>query len=98
MEDRVCKVVYKLPHFVATLKAKAKRVVDLKPNRVRNPVFVTIFNGQHQRYFRQPKFNVEDRVRVSKVVYFSGNVINHCLQRNLLKLLLLLAKNLQRAK
>ena len=66
MEDTGYKHVHKLTHFVTTLNSRRNCSIDLIPKNVKNSDFSSILYSKPLRKFREPKFKVGDRARISK--------------------------------
>ena len=66
MEDYGYKYIHKLPQFIATMKSRNNRSIDMKPNHVKNSDFMSILYSKPLREYKKPKFGIGDRVRVSK--------------------------------
>ena len=66
MEDNGYKYFHKLTHFVTTLNSRRNCSTDLIPKNVKNSDFLSILYSKPLREFRKPKFEIGDRVRVSK--------------------------------
>ena len=67
MEDHGYKYIHKLPQFVTTLNSRLNRTVGIEPNKVQNSDFVSVFYGQPLNSFKQPRFTIGDKVRISKI-------------------------------
>ena len=66
MEDNRYKYIHKLSPFVTTLNSRRNCSIDLIPMNVKNSDFLSILYNKPPREFRKPKFEVGDRVRISK--------------------------------
>ena len=66
MEDNEYKYIHKLTHFVTTLNSRRNCSIHLIPMNVTNSDFLSILYSKQLRKFRKPKFETEDRVRISK--------------------------------
>ena len=66
MEDNGYKYSHKLTQFVTTLNSRRDCAVDLIPKNVKNSDFLSILYSKPLREFRKPKFNIGDRIRISK--------------------------------
>ena len=66
MEDNGYKYIHKSTQFVTTLNSRRNCSVDLIPKNVTNSDFLSILYSKLLREFREPKFKVGDRVRISK--------------------------------
>ena len=66
MEDNGYKYIHKLTQFVKTLISRRNCSIDLISKNVKNSDFLSILYSKPLREFRKPKFNVGDRVRISK--------------------------------
>ena len=66
MEDYGYKYIHILPQFIATMNSRNNRSIDMKPNRVRNSDFMSIFYNKPLRDYKKSKFGIGDRVRLSK--------------------------------
>ena len=66
MEDNGYKYIHKLTQFVATLNSRRNCSIDLIPKNVMNSDFLSILYGKPLRDLRKPKFQIGDRVRISK--------------------------------
>ena len=67
MEDHGYKYFHKLPQFVTKLNSRLNCTVGIKPKKVENSDFMSVFYGQPIREFKQPKFTVANKVRISKI-------------------------------
>ena len=67
MEDHGYKNIHKLPQFVTTLNSRTNRSVGIKPNKVENSDFIHVLYGQPLREFKQPRFTIGDKVRISQI-------------------------------
>ena len=66
MEENRDKYIHKLTQFVTTLNSRRNRSIDLIPKSVKNSDFLSILYSKPLREFREPKFKVGNRVRISK--------------------------------
>ena len=66
MEDYGYKYIHKLPQFTATMNSRNNRSIDMKPNHVKNFDFMSILYSKPLREYKKPKFEIGDRVRISK--------------------------------
>ena len=66
MEDFGYKYIHKLPQFITTLNSRRNSSIDMRPNTVKNCVFMTILYSKPLREFKKPTFEIGDRVRISK--------------------------------
>ena len=66
MEDNGYKYIHKLAHFATTLNSRRNCSIDLISKNVKNSDFLSIVYSKPLREFRQPKFKVGDKVRISK--------------------------------
>ena len=66
MEDNGYKYIHKLTQFVTTLNSRRNCSIDLIPMNVKNSDFLSILYSKPLQEFRKPKFEVGDRVRISK--------------------------------
>ena len=66
MEDYGYKYYHNIPQFIATMKSRNNRSIDMKPNHVKNSDFMPILYSKPLREHRKPKFGIRDRVRISK--------------------------------
>ena len=66
LEDNGYKYIHKLNQFVTSLKSRRNCSIDLIPKNIKNSDFLSILYSKPLRKFRKPKFNVGDRVRISK--------------------------------
>ena len=66
MEDNGYKYIHKLTQFVTTLNSRRNCSTDLIPKNVKNADFLSILDSKPLRKFRRPKFEIGDRVRISK--------------------------------
>ena len=66
MEDNGYQYVHKLTQFVTTLNARRNCSIDLIPKKVKNSDFLSILYSKPLREVRKPKFEIGDRVRISK--------------------------------
>ena len=72
MEDYGYKNIHKLPQFIATMNSRNNRSIDMKPNYVKNSDFRSILYSKLLREYKKPKFEIGDRVRISKYDFPSG--------------------------
>ena len=56
-----------LPQFASTLNSGRSRFLGIKPNIVNVSDFMSVLFGQPPRKLKQPKFKIDDLVRISKV-------------------------------
>ena len=66
MEVSGYKYIHKLPQFIETMNSRNNRSIDLKPNHVKNSDFMSILYSKPLRKYKNPKFGIGDRVRISK--------------------------------
>ena len=66
MEDSGCQYIHKLTQFVTTLISRRNCSVDLIPKNVEDSRLITILYSEPLREIRKPKFEIGDRVRISK--------------------------------
>ena len=66
MEDNGDKYIHKLTQFVTTLNSRRNCSIDFLPKNVKNSDFLSILYSKPLREFSKPKFEVGDRVRISK--------------------------------
>ena len=66
MEDNGYKYIHKLTQFVTTLNFRRLCSTDLIPKNLKNSDFLSILYSKPLRDFRKPKFEIGDRVRISK--------------------------------
>ena len=66
IEDNGYKYIHKLTQFVTTLNARRNCSVDLIPKKVKNSDFLSILYSKPIREVRKPKFEIGDKVRISK--------------------------------
>ena len=66
MEDNGYKYIHKLTQFVTTINSRRSCSIDMIPKNVKNSDFLSILYSKPLREFRKFKFNVGDRVRISK--------------------------------
>ena len=66
MEDNGYKYIDKLTPFVTTTNSRTKCSIDLIPKNVKYSDFLSILYSKPVRDFRKPKFEIGDRVRISK--------------------------------
>ena len=66
MEDNGYKYIHKLTQLVTTLNFQRNCSKDLIPKIVKNSDFLSILYGKPLREFRKPKFEIGDRVPISK--------------------------------
>ena len=67
MEDHGYKYIHKLPEFVTTSISRLIRSVGIEPKNVENSDFMSVLYGQPLREFKQPRFTIGDKVRISKI-------------------------------
>ena len=56
MEDYAYKYIQKLRQFIATMKSRNNRSIDMKPNHVKNSDFMSLPYSQPLREYKKPKF------------------------------------------
>ena len=66
MEENEHKYIHKSTQFVTTLTSRRKCSTDLIPKNVKNSNFFAILYSKPVREFRKPKFEIGDRIRISK--------------------------------
>ena len=66
MEDNGYKDIHRLTHFVTTTISRRNCSIDLIPKNVKNSDFLCILYSKPLRDYRKPKFEIRDRVRISK--------------------------------
>ena len=66
MEGNRCRVIHKVTQFVTTLNSRRNCSIDLIPKNVKNSDFLSFLYSKPLREFRKPKFNIGDRVSISK--------------------------------
>ena len=66
MEDNGYKFFHKLTQFVTTLSSRRHFSIDLIPKNVKISDFLSILYSKPLREFRKPKFEIGDRVGISK--------------------------------
>ena len=66
MEHNGFKYIHTLTQFVTALTSKRNCSIDLIPKNVNNSNFLSILCGKPLRESRKPKFEIGDRVRISK--------------------------------
>ena len=66
MEDNGYKYIHKVTQFVTTLNFRTNCSIDLIPKNVKNSDLLSILYSKPLRQFRKPKFEIGNRVRISK--------------------------------
>ena len=66
MEDNGYKYIHKLIQFVITLNSRKNFSIDLIPENVRKSDLLSILYNKPLREIREPKFQIGERVRMSK--------------------------------
>ena len=66
MEVNGYKYIHKLTQLVTTINSRKKCSVDLMPKNVKKSDFLSILYSKSLGDFRKPKFEIGDRVRISK--------------------------------
>ena len=66
MDDNGYKYTHKLTQFVTTLNSRRNCSTDLIPKNVKNSDILSILHSKPLREFRRPKFEIGDRIRISK--------------------------------
>ena len=66
MEGNEYKYIHEVTHFVTTLNSWRNCSIDLIPKKVKNSDFLSIQYSKPLREFGKPKFQIGDRVRISK--------------------------------
>ena len=66
MEDNGYKYIHNLTQFVTTINSRRNCSIDMIPKNVMVSKFLSILYSKPLREFGKPKFNVGDRVRISK--------------------------------
>ena len=65
MEDNGYKYIHELTKFVTALNSRKNCSIDLIPENVRNSDLLSILYSKPLRDFRNPKFKIGDRDRIS---------------------------------
>ena len=65
MEDYGYKYIHKLSQFITTLNSRRNKSIDMRPNTVKNCVFMSNLYSKPLREFKKPTFKIGDRVRIS---------------------------------
>ena len=66
LEDKGYKYFHKLTHIVTTLNFRRNCSIDLKPKNAKNSDILSILYSKELREHRKPRFEIADRVRISK--------------------------------
>ena len=66
MDDDGFKYLHKLSQFVTTMNSGKSCSIDLIPNIINNPDFLSILYCRPLREYRKPKFKIANRVRILK--------------------------------
>ena len=66
MEDNGYKYIHKLTPIVTTLTSRRNCSIDLIPKNVKSSDFLSILYSKPLRKFREPKFEIGDKIRISK--------------------------------
>ena len=66
MEDNGYKYFHQLTQFVTTINSRRNCSTDLIPKNVKNSDILSNLYSKPLREFRKPKFEIGDRVRISK--------------------------------
>ena len=66
MEDNGYNYFHKLTQFVTTLNSRKNCSIDLTPKNVKNSDFLSFLHTKPQGEFRETKFKIGDKVRISK--------------------------------
>ena len=66
MEDNGYKYFNKLTQFVTTLNSRRNCSIDLIPKNLKNSDILSFLYSKPLQEFRKPKFEIGDRVRISK--------------------------------
>ena len=56
----------KIPQLITTMKSRNNRSIDKQPNNFKNSDFMSILYSKPLRDYRKPKFEIGDRVHISK--------------------------------
>ena len=54
-------------HNLLTLTSRTNRTAGVKPNKANNFEFMSVFYGQPLTEFKQPKYKIGEKVRISKI-------------------------------
>ena len=65
MEKYGYKYIHKIPEIFATMNSRNNRSIDIKPNQVMNPDFMSILYSKPLRDYKKPNFGIGDRVSIS---------------------------------
>ena len=98
MEDNGHKYIHKKTQFVTTLIFRRFCLTDLIPKNVKNSDFLSILYSKPLREFRKPKFEIGDRVRISKFDLPFRNGYKPQFTKKFSKLLQFLPKSLQQTQ
>ena len=66
MEDNGYKYIHNMTKFVRTLNSRRKCSIDLMSKNLKNSDFLSTLYTKPLREFGKPKFEIGDRVRISK--------------------------------
>ena len=66
MEDNGYRFIHNLTQFVTTVISRRNFSIDLIPKIVKNSDFSSILYKKQLREFKKPKFEIGDRVHISK--------------------------------
>ena len=66
MEDNGYKYIHNLTQFVTTLNSRRNCSTDLIPKNVKKSDILSILYSKPKREFRRPKFEIGDKIRISK--------------------------------
>ena len=66
MVDFGYRYIHKLHQYITTLNSWRNSTIDIRPNTVKNSVFMSILYSKPLREYKRPTFKIGDRVRISK--------------------------------
>ena len=95
MEDNGYKYIHKLTQFVTTLNSRRNCSIDLIPKNVKKSDFCPFCTANNYEKLREPSLKLEIEFASRSMIYHSGRVISHSLQKRFSKLWQFLPKNLQ---
>ena len=81
MEDNGYKYTHKLTQFVTTLNSRRTCSIDLIPKNVKNSDFLSICTANHYENLENPSLKLETEFASLSMIYPSGGVISHSLQK-----------------
>ena len=95
MEDNGYKYIHRLTHFVTTPNSRGTCSIDLISKNLKKSVFCRFCTANHYENLENLSLKWETEFAIRSMIYPSGRVISHSLQKMFSKLLQFLPENLQ---